>query len=254
MRAQAAATRRGDPVPPPRRLLGQRHGRLEGARTSSIAELGPRMAAVRGISHCYQRPTYPDWPYSVFTMAHGRSKQECDAVLDGVGERLRPRRRRSRDALLVDRVQEGAPALLHSRLRGVGSQVRMTGDAVGAASHVRSHELYQRALGVLPGGVNSPVRAMRAIGREPLFIAAAAGAEIDRRRRQPLHRLRLLVGPDDRRPRAPARGRGGRGGRRARDQLRRADRGRGRAGRARSSSACPAPRWCGWSRRAPRRR
>jgi DNA-binding Lrp family transcriptional regulator len=49
-----------------------------------IAELGPRMAAVRGVSHCYQRPTYPDWPYSVFTMAHGRSKEECDAVLDGV--------------------------------------------------------------------------------------------------------------------------------------------------------------------------
>ena len=49
-----------------------------------IAELGPRMAAVRGISHCYQRPTYPDWPYSVFTMAHGRSKQECDAILDSI--------------------------------------------------------------------------------------------------------------------------------------------------------------------------
>ena len=44
------------------------------------------MAAVRGVSHCYQRPTYEDWPYSVFTMAHGRSKEECDAVLDGVGE------------------------------------------------------------------------------------------------------------------------------------------------------------------------
>ena len=49
-----------------------------------ITELGPRMAAVRGVSHCYRRPTYPDWPYSVFTMAHGRSKEECDAVLDGV--------------------------------------------------------------------------------------------------------------------------------------------------------------------------
>jgi DNA-binding Lrp family transcriptional regulator len=49
-----------------------------------IAELGPRMAAVRGISHCYQRPTYEDWPYSVFTMAHGRSKEECDAVLDAI--------------------------------------------------------------------------------------------------------------------------------------------------------------------------
>ena len=49
-----------------------------------IAEIGPRMAAVRGVSHCYRRPTYADWPYSVFTMAHGRSKEECDAVLDGV--------------------------------------------------------------------------------------------------------------------------------------------------------------------------
>ena len=49
-----------------------------------ILELGMRMAAFRGISHCYQRPTYADWPYSVFTMAHGRSKQECDAILDTI--------------------------------------------------------------------------------------------------------------------------------------------------------------------------
>jgi len=51
-----------------------------------ILELGPRMSSFRGISHCYQRPTYPDWPYSVFTMAHGRSKDECDAILDSIAE------------------------------------------------------------------------------------------------------------------------------------------------------------------------
>jgi DNA-binding Lrp family transcriptional regulator len=51
-----------------------------------IPEIGRRMAAVRGISHCYQRPTYADWPYSVFTMAHGRSKEECDAVLTAIAE------------------------------------------------------------------------------------------------------------------------------------------------------------------------
>jgi DNA-binding Lrp family transcriptional regulator len=51
---------------------------------AEIFETGKRMAAFRGISHCYQRPTYPDWPYSVFTMAHGRSKEECDAVLDAI--------------------------------------------------------------------------------------------------------------------------------------------------------------------------
>ena len=42
----------------------------------------------------------------------------------------------------------------------------------------RSDELYARALKVLPGGVNSPVRAMRSIGRDPLFIAKASGSEI----------------------------------------------------------------------------
>jgi DNA-binding Lrp family transcriptional regulator len=51
-----------------------------------IHDVGRQMAAVRGISHCYQRPTYADWPYSVFTMAHGRSKQECDAILDSIAE------------------------------------------------------------------------------------------------------------------------------------------------------------------------
>jgi len=51
-----------------------------------IMEVGAQMAAVRGISHCYQRPTYEDWPYSVFTMAHGRSKQECDAILDSIAD------------------------------------------------------------------------------------------------------------------------------------------------------------------------
>jgi DNA-binding Lrp family transcriptional regulator len=53
---------------------------------AQVLEVGSRMAAVRGVSHCYQRPTYPDWPYSVFTMAHGRSKEECDAILDRIAD------------------------------------------------------------------------------------------------------------------------------------------------------------------------
>jgi siroheme decarboxylase len=51
-----------------------------------VMDLGPRMAAFRGISHCYQRPTYADWPYSIFTMAHGRSKEECDAILESIAQ------------------------------------------------------------------------------------------------------------------------------------------------------------------------
>lgn len=50
-----------------------------------------------------------------------------------------------------------------------------TSSALGTT---RSSALYQRARELLPGGVNSPVRAMRSIGRDPIFIASAGGCEI----------------------------------------------------------------------------
>ena len=49
---------------------------------------------------------------------------------------------------------------------------------MSSLTDTRSAELYGRALGLLPGGVNSPVRAMHAIGRDPLFIARGEGAEL----------------------------------------------------------------------------
>jgi glutamate-1-semialdehyde 2,1-aminomutase len=42
----------------------------------------------------------------------------------------------------------------------------------------RSEELYARATELLPGGVNSPVRAMRSIGRDPIFLARGAGSKV----------------------------------------------------------------------------
>ncbi|MGI8572049.1 MAG: aminotransferase class III-fold pyridoxal phosphate-dependent enzyme, partial [Solirubrobacteraceae bacterium] len=42
----------------------------------------------------------------------------------------------------------------------------------------RSADLYSRAIEVLPGGVNSPVRAMRSIGRDPIFVASGDGSRI----------------------------------------------------------------------------
>jgi glutamate-1-semialdehyde 2,1-aminomutase len=48
----------------------------------------------------------------------------------------------------------------------------------GGDPRPRSAELYARARQVIPGGVNSPVRAFRAVGGTPLFIARGAGAEI----------------------------------------------------------------------------
>ncbi|HEU0024381.1 MAG TPA: glutamate-1-semialdehyde 2,1-aminomutase [Thermoleophilaceae bacterium] len=47
-----------------------------------------------------------------------------------------------------------------------------------AARTQRSAEAFARALRLMPGGVNSPVRAMRAIGRDPLFVARGDGPEL----------------------------------------------------------------------------
>ncbi|HTZ87977.1 MAG TPA: glutamate-1-semialdehyde 2,1-aminomutase [Solirubrobacteraceae bacterium] len=49
---------------------------------------------------------------------------------------------------------------------------------MASLTDTRSGEAYRRALDLLPGGVNSPVRAMRSIGRDPLFIARGEGAEL----------------------------------------------------------------------------
>ena len=82
-----------------------------------IMQTGARMASFRGISHCYQRPTYEDWPYSVFTMAHGRSKQECDAILDSIADDCEMGPDDRATLVLLNRVQEDPPPLLHRRLR-----------------------------------------------------------------------------------------------------------------------------------------
>ena len=46
--------------------------------------IGPQMAGFAAVSHCYRRPTYDDWPYSVFTMVHGRSARDCEATIDAI--------------------------------------------------------------------------------------------------------------------------------------------------------------------------
>jgi len=50
---------------------------------------------------------------------------------------------------------------------------------VGSGARVAAdRDLFSRAKELLPGGVNSPVRAMKAIGRDPVFVAAGEGAEL----------------------------------------------------------------------------
>ncbi len=51
-----------------------------------IDELGNMFAQYQAVSHCYQRPVYEDWPYALFSMVHGRTEEECEAVLDAMAE------------------------------------------------------------------------------------------------------------------------------------------------------------------------
>ena len=51
-----------------------------------IEEVGNVFAQYQAVSHCYQRPTYEDWPYALFSMVHGRTEEECEAVLDAMAE------------------------------------------------------------------------------------------------------------------------------------------------------------------------
>ena len=49
-----------------------------------LDEIGPRMAGFALVSHCYRRPTYEDWPYSVFTMVHGKNARECEQTIAAI--------------------------------------------------------------------------------------------------------------------------------------------------------------------------
>jgi siroheme decarboxylase len=49
-----------------------------------LEEVGPQMAAFKAVSHCYRRPVYPDWPYSIFTMVHARSREACEETIAAI--------------------------------------------------------------------------------------------------------------------------------------------------------------------------
>jgi DNA-binding Lrp family transcriptional regulator len=51
---------------------------------ADLEAIGPQMAEFAAVSHCYRRPTYDDWPYTVFTMVHGRSARDCEATIDAI--------------------------------------------------------------------------------------------------------------------------------------------------------------------------
>ena len=169
-------------------------------------------------------------------MAHGRSKEECDAILDSIAEETGIEERRT----LYSSTEFKKIRLLYftDEHKRVGSGARVSGrPALGRRSTARALEL-------LPGGVNSPVRAMRSIGRDPIFVARGEGAELvdvdgNRYVDWVMSWGPLIAGHAH--PEVVAAVTAAAGGR---HELRRADRGRGGAGGGGRRRGCRRPRWC----------
>ena len=77
-----------------RRMAAVLHHREAGFRANAMGvwavpperadEVGPVMGSFRDVSHCYLRPTYPDWPYNIFTMVHGQTTADCQQTIDAI--------------------------------------------------------------------------------------------------------------------------------------------------------------------------
>ncbi|WP_338098521.1 siroheme decarboxylase subunit beta [Methanolapillus ohkumae] len=53
---------------------------------SKVSDTGKIMASFDEVSHCYERPRTAEWPYNMYTMIHGRSTEECEAVAVRISE------------------------------------------------------------------------------------------------------------------------------------------------------------------------
>jgi siroheme decarboxylase len=51
-----------------------------------VDELGRILSSYQEVSHCYHRPSYPEWPYNLYAMVHGRTREDCEAVARRLGE------------------------------------------------------------------------------------------------------------------------------------------------------------------------
>lgn len=79
-----------------RRMAAVLHHREAGFRANAMGvwvvsperteEVGRIMGSFRGVSHCYLRPTYPDWPYSIFSMVHGQKAKDCQDVISAISQ------------------------------------------------------------------------------------------------------------------------------------------------------------------------
>lgn len=81
-----------------RRIAAILHHRRAGFAANAMAvwaipskeldTIGPEFAKFREVSHCYERPTYTDWPYSIYTMVHAPKVQDCEDLVNRMEEKV----------------------------------------------------------------------------------------------------------------------------------------------------------------------
>jgi len=50
--------------------------------------IGEKAAAFSAVSHCYLRPKYENWPYNLFTMVHGKTTEETNAMIEEMAQEI----------------------------------------------------------------------------------------------------------------------------------------------------------------------
>ena len=54
-----------------------------------IIDVGKKLGSFPQVSHCYERPTYPDWPYNVFSMIHCKTHAEANEMAEIIQDQIR---------------------------------------------------------------------------------------------------------------------------------------------------------------------
>ena len=54
-----------------------------------ISEVGETLGSFPQVSHCYERPTYADWPYNVFSMIHCKTHEEANEMAKSIQNQIK---------------------------------------------------------------------------------------------------------------------------------------------------------------------
>ena len=185
---------------------------------ADLKRIGQHLAGQRAVTHCYARRPAPSWPYNLYTMVHGRTPDECVKIAAQMAaetglsdyemlfsetelKKTTMRYFKEGERPLTVTGAAGTPGGLGSlpgaRQRRNGWLCRGLSPPCtkpqpfpslrillptlwrpAMATSKQSEALFKAACELIPGGVNSPVRAWQSVGLTPRLITRGAGARV----------------------------------------------------------------------------